>query len=198
MQRLKKEFFQRSALEVARDILGKYLVREFSRGKAILKIVEAEAYLGKEDAASHSYRGKVTARNKVMYKEGGVFYIYKIYGMYYCLNVVANKKDIPEAVFIRAAEPLAGIKIMQMNRGLRAENLKSLSNGPGKLSQALKLDVGFYGRSVENKEFYFLKGEKVPFSDIVQAPRVNVDYAAEDKYLPYRFYIKDNRFVSRK
>ncbi|MDD5613709.1 MAG: DNA-3-methyladenine glycosylase, partial [Candidatus Omnitrophica bacterium] len=105
MQRLNRNFFQRPADTVAKDMLGKYIIRKFAGKKAILRIVETEAYMGVDDQGSHSYEGKITARNKVMYEKGGVFYIYKIYGLYHCLNIVANKKGIPEAVFIRAAEP---------------------------------------------------------------------------------------------
>lgn len=197
MKKLKKEFFQRSALIVAREILGKYLIREFPYGKVILKIVEAEAYMGVDDPASHSYGGKITERNKVMYEDGGLYYVYKIYGMHYCLNVVANKKGIPEAVFIRAGEPIQGLEIIKENRGLKGNfKVNQLTNGPSKITQALKIDLSFYGKSVEDSQLYFLEGEKIKEADVVRAPRVNIDYAGEAKFYPWRFYIRGNEYVS--
>ncbi len=194
--KLRPEFFQRPAIEVAKDLLGKYLVRNFSEGKVMVKIVETEAYLGIDDPASHSYQGKITSRNKVMYQPGGVFYVYKIYGIYYCLNVVVNKKDIPQAVFIRAAQPVSGIEIIMKKRGMR--DIKKLCNGPGRLTQALGINLDFYGLKVSNTKLYFLDGEKISKKEIVSAPRVNIDYAGEAKNLPLRFYIKNNPFISRK
>ena len=194
--KIKSEFFQRSAVEVARDLLGRYLVRKFPEGRAIVKIVETEAYLGIEDPASHSYRGRITSRNKVMYREGGVFYVYKIYGMYYCLNVVTNLERIPEAVFIRSGEPVSGIELMRKRREVK--EVRKLCNGPGRLTQALGIDLNFYGRKVTGNELYFLPGEKVKREEIVSTLRVNIDYAGEAKNFPLRFYIRDNIFVSRK
>lgn len=194
--KLRPEFFQRSAVEVAQDLLGKYLVRNFPEGKTMVKIVETEAYLGIDDPASHSYQGKITPRNKVMYQQGGVFYVYKIYGMYYCLNVVVNRKDIPQAVFIRAAQPVAGIEIMMKKRGIK--DIKKLCNGPGRLTQALGINLDFYGLLVSNPKLYFLDGEEISKKEIVSAPRVNIDYAGEARNLPLRFYIKNNPFISRK
>ncbi len=194
--KLRPEFFQRPAIEVAQDLLGKYLVRNFPEGKVMVKIVETEAYLGIDDPASHSYQGKITSRNKVMYQPGGVFYVYKIYGIYYCLNVVVNKKDIPQAVFIRAAQPVSGIEIIMKKRGTK--DIKELCNGPGRLTQALGINLDFYGLKVSNTKLYFLDGEKISKKEIVSAPRVNIDYAGEAKNLPLRFYIKNNPFISRK
>ncbi|MDP8234646.1 MAG: DNA-3-methyladenine glycosylase [Candidatus Saelkia tenebricola] len=198
MKKIKREFFQKSALKVARNMLGKYLVRETSEGKCVLKIVETEAYMGVDDDASHSYRGRLTDRNKVMYENGGVFYIYSIYGIYYCLNVVTNKKNIPQAVFIRAAEPLEGVEILKKNRNMNNFNFLHLANGPSKIAQALGLNKEFYGRSVENNRLYFLEGEKVSSKEIALAPRINIDYAQCAKDYPWRFFIKGNKFISKK
>jgi len=198
MKKLNRNFFRKSALELAQDILGKYLVRATPRGKAVVKIVEAEAYMGVDDEASHSYQGRLTERNKVMYENGGVFYVYKIYGIYYCLNVVANKKNVPQAVFIRSAEPVEGIEILKENRNMNKFNLLHLTNGPSKMAQALDIGLEFYGKSVENNCLYFLAGEKVSPGKIVSAPRVNIDYAQSAKKYPFRFYIRGNKFVSKK
>jgi len=198
MKKLSRSFFKQSALELDRNILGKYLVRITPQGKAVVKIVEAEAYMGIDDEASHSYQGRLTERNKVMYEDGGVFYIYKIYGIYYCLNVVAYKKNIPQAVFIRSAEPVEGVEILKKNRNMNKFNFLHLTNGPSKMAQALDIGLEFYGKSVGNSRLYFLTGEKVSPEQIVSAPRVNIDYAQSAKDYPFRFYIGGNKFVSKK
>lgn len=197
MRKLTTKFFIRDAVEVARDLLGRYLVREFPEGKAMVKIVETEAYLGIEDKASHSYQGRLTSRNKVLYEQGGCFYIYKIYGIYCCLNVVVNKKNLPQAVFIRAGEPREGIDILRRNRSGGWED-RFLTNGPAKLTQALQIGSEFYGLSVENNQLYFLEGEKVSPSEIVPSTRVNIEYAQEARNYLLRFYLKGNKFVSLK
>ncbi len=198
IKKLNRSFFRKSALELAQNILGKYLVRITPRGKAVVKIVEAEAYMGLDDEASHSYQGRLTERNKVMYEDGGVFYVYKIYGIYYCLNVVANKKNVPQAVFIRSAEPVEGVDILKKNRNMNKFNFLHLTNGPSKMAQALDISLEFYGKSVENNQLYFLSGEKISPAKIVSAPRVNIDYAQSARDYPFRFYIRGNKFVSKK
>ena len=110
--------------------------------------------------------------------------------------MVVNRKDIPQAVFIRAAQPVAGIEIMMKKRGTK--DIKKLCNGPGRLTQALGINLDFYGLKVSNTKLYFLDGEEISKKEIVSAPRVNVDYAGEAKNLPLRFYIKNNPFISRK
>ena len=188
----------RSADVVAKDILGAYLIRNVnSKMKAVVKIVEVEAYMGVKDKGSHSYGGRITERNKTMYLEGGVFYVYKIYGIHYCLNVVVNKKDMPHAVLIRAVEPIKGIEIIEKNRGFK-ENTKNLTNGPGKLSQALDIDLRFNGSNVCDKELYISEDSKVKDEQIVSAKRINIDYAEECKDLLLRFYLKGNKFISAK
>ncbi len=200
MKKLEKSFFLRPADVVAKDILGAYLIRNFSSKKrVVVKIVETEAYMGIEDKGSHSYGGKVTERNKTMYLKGGVFYVYKIYGIYYCLNVVVDKKEKPHAVLIRAVEPLKGLDILKKNRKLKAGmKIKNLTNGPGPLSQALDIDLKFNGSSVCGQELYISKELQVKAGQIVAAKRINIDYAQECKDLPLRFYLRDSGFVSVK
>ncbi len=198
MKKPERKFFMRPADIVAKDILGAYLVRNInSKEKIIARIVEVEAYMGVKDKGSHSYGGRITERNKTMYLSGGVFYVYMIYGMYYCLNVVVHDKDIPHAVLIRAIEPIKGIEILKRNRGVK-ENTKNLTNGPGKLSQALDIDLRFNGSSVSDKGLYISRDGRVKDSQIVSAKRINIDYAEECKDLPLRFYLKDNSFISAK
>ncbi|UCG35210.1 MAG: DNA-3-methyladenine glycosylase [Candidatus Omnitrophota bacterium] len=190
-----KKFFLRNAKSVARDILGDYLVLKNKNHTLVGKIVETEAYLGKDDDASHSFRGKVTPRNKILYSEGAKIYTYLIYGKFYCFNIVVSKKDDPQAVFIRALEPLEGIELMQRRRKMSA--LHKLTNGPCRWTQSFGINKSFLGKSIVSKDI-FIAAKSVKNSKITAAKRVGVDYATQSKNLPLRFYIKDNSFVSRR
>lgn len=194
---IKKEFYLRDGLEVARDLLGKIIVREIDEEKFYFKIVETEAYLGPEDKGAHSYGGKVTPRTKPIFDEGGITYIYLIYGMYYCLNIVANKENVPHCVLIRAVEPLneKAITFSKANRPIKSKKLQDLTNGPGKLCKALKIDKGLNEINVTKKgELYILEGEEP--DEIVMDKRINIDYAEEYKDKEWRFYIQGNPYVS--
>ena len=202
--RLKREFFIQPTLKVAQELLGKYIVRRINR-KTLAgrprrrastlrgRIVETEAYIGPKDKASHSFGGKVTSRNKIEYLKGGYCYIYLVYGMYWQFNVTTEKKNKPECVLIRALEPVNGLL-----------ELKNLTNGPGKLCRWLKLDKSFYGEDLTQSRRLWLEdrsdklSEKVKKSQIVKAKRIGIDYAKEYSLKPWRFYIKDNIFVSKK
>ena len=194
---IKKNFYLRNGLEVARDLLGKIIVREIDKEKFYFKIVETEAYLGPEDKGAHSYGGKVTPRTKPIFDEGGITYIYLIYGMYYCLNIVANKMDVPHCVLIRAVEPLneKDIAFSKVNRPIKSKKLQDLTNGPGKLCKALKIDKGLNEIDVTKKgALYILEGEEP--KEIVMDKRINIDYAEEYKDKEWRFYIQGNPYVS--
>jgi DNA-3-methyladenine glycosylase len=157
-----------------------------------VKIVETEAY-HQEDPASHSYRG-LTQRTAPMFEAGGRLYVYFTYGMHYCINIVVGQKRVGEAVLIRGAEPVDGIDIMQKNRGIN--DLQSLTNGPGKLAQALGIvDTRLSGK-ILNKSSILLEPPSGPIipNDIVSAPRVGIKRSIQ---LPWRFYIKDNPYVSK-
>jgi len=195
--RLKQEFYQKDAVQAARDLLGKIIVRKYD-GKIIkVKIVETEAYCGAEDKASHAHNNKKTKRTAPMFKEGGHAYIYLIYGMYYCLNVVTAAENNPHAVLIRGVEPLKGLKYIKENRQIKSSRSKDLTNGPGKLSQALKIDKSFDGCNlVENNSLYLTDGGTEDF-EIESSPRVNIDYAEEYKDKKWRFLIKNNKYVSK-
>ncbi len=189
-KRLARNFFAQPTIQVAQKLLGKYLVLRQNGTVLSGKIVETEAYAGKDDQASHAY-GRITPRNKIMYGPPGYAYIYFIYGNYYCLNFVTEKEGFPAAVLIRALEPVDGIKIMQKNR----ENIKldNLTNGPGKLCQALGIDKKFNGWDVTSQIFFVEdKGEKV--DPIESSPRVGVKVGKDKRW---RFYIKKNSFVSK-
>jgi len=141
-KRLNKGFYTRSALEIAKELLGKYIIRRASGKKLVGKIVETEAYVGPQDKAAHSYRGKITPRNKILYSAGGYIYIYLVYGMYWQFNITAGKKEKPECALIRAID--------------REGNDISLTNGPGKLCRYLELDKSFYGEDLTKSKKVWL------------------------------------------
>lgn len=191
------DFYKQDALTVARELIGKKLLRKIGDKKIISKIVETEAYLGPEDKASHAYNNKRTKRTETMFKEGGVAYIYLIYGMYYCLNVVTATKGKPEAVLIRAIEPLSGLEIVKENRQIKSEREEDLTNGPGKLCQALAVDEKLDGvKLIDKNSLYITEANKADF-EVAKAKRVNIDYAEEYKDKLWRFYLKGSSFLSK-
>lgn len=189
---LDRGFYARDTVNVAKDLLGKILVRRLNDHILSGMIVETEAYRSSDDPASHSYRG-MTNRNRVMFGEVGYSYVYFTYGMYYCLNIVAKDADTKAgAVLIRALEPLKGIEIMKKNRD---KELYNLTNGPGKLTQALKIDKSLNGIDVTKEGMlYVINGYKIDKEKIEATPRIGIKTAL-DKH--WRFYIKDNKFVSK-
>lgn len=192
---LRKTFYERPTLRVAQDLLGCFLIRKIvadKKEKIIkTKIVETEAYNGPHDLASHASRGK-TPRNEVMFDIPGTIYVYFTYGMHYMFNIVTERKDYPAAVLIRAVE-LIDISDTKIDPA----SLKS--NGPARLTKALRIDKKFNGLSICDKQngLWIEAGEKVRKKDIVAAPRIGVDYAGEYKDKLWRFYIDNNRSVSR-
>jgi DNA-3-methyladenine glycosylase len=185
-------FLQRSSLEAAPLLLGWDLCRQTPVGSIRVKIVETEAY-HQADPASHSYRG-LTPRTAPMFRAGGRLYVYFTYGMHYAVNIVVGSAGVGEAVLIRAAEPVEGIEIMQTNRGIT--DIKNLANGPGKLTQALGItDTKLSGKTLNRSSIWLEPPvEPIQANNIIAAPRIGITKAID---LPWRFYIKDNRFVSR-
>lgn len=195
MHILPREFYARPTLDVARDLLGKKLVRELPEGRVSLKIVETEAYIGENDQACHASKG-LTTRNQVMFGEPGHAYVYLIYGMYNCLNLVTERKDFPAAVLIRAGEPVEGTEIMASLRP-KAKKPQEIASGPGKLCGALDITRALNGADVCKKgELYVEDGPAV--KDVVACPRIGVDYAGEDALRPWRFYEKKSLCVSKR
>ncbi|MBR4903156.1 MAG: DNA-3-methyladenine glycosylase [Selenomonadaceae bacterium] len=193
MMKLSREFYLRDGLTVARELIGKKLVTNLSEGVTGGIIVETEAYMGAIDAAAHSYRGK-TERTKIFYGEGGFVYVYLIYGMHICTNVVANVENIPEAVLIRALEPVEGIELMKHRRG--KSNLLDLCSGAGKLSQALGITKNFYGADLCGDEIFI---ETTDFrAEITATKRINIDYAGKAADYLWRFVAAGNKFLSVK
>ncbi|MFR9069135.1 MAG: DNA-3-methyladenine glycosylase [Paraclostridium sp.] len=202
------EFFRQDAITVARNLLGKYLVREYDDKKIITKIVETEAYMGIEDKAAHVFGDRRTERTEPLYQDGGHIYVYLIYGMYHCLNISANIEGIPECVLIRAVEPISEIDEISQNRyskdykDLSSYQRKNICNGPGKLCKALKIDKNLNFESILGNKLYIidnvnLDNENDQF-EIIESKRVNIDYAEEAKDYLWRYYIKDNKHVSKK
>ncbi|PTD93913.1 DNA-3-methyladenine glycosylase [archaeon SCG-AAA382B04] len=183
---LKKDFFARNVVEVSKDLLGCFLVKEIDDKKLVGKIVETEAYCGEDDPACHAYGGK-TDRNEVMYGEPGRAYVYLIYGVHELLNFVCARKGVPEAVLIRAIEPLQGKHVMAKNRGKKQD----LTNGPGKLTEALGISREQNGLNITKKEssIYITEGDKI--KEINCSPRIGVEDRSK-----LRYHIKRNDFVS--
>jgi DNA-3-methyladenine glycosylase len=191
---LPREFYLRDTLTVARELLGKLL----AHGETSGIIVETEAYMGPADAAAHSSGGKRTPRTEVMYGEGGHAYVYLIYGLYRCLNVVTSGIDRPECVLIRALEPVSGLDIMRSRRKNRPD--RELCRGPGRLCDALAIDRGCLGAdlcSTEPPALYITEGVFVPEQDIEATPRIGIDYAGEARFYPWRFVVRGSKFVSK-
>ncbi len=195
---LEDSFYQgKDVVKIAKQLLGKVLVTHIGGIYTSGMIVETEAYAGAADKASHAYNNRRTARTEVMYGKGGTSYVYLCYGIHHLFNVVTNVQDVPHAVLVRGVEPLEGIEHMLARR--RKEKLDStLTAGPGALSMALGIHTRHTGVPLSGTEIYIEdRGIKVAAKNIVAATRVGVAYAAEDAYLPYRFYIRDNKYVSK-
>lgn len=179
------------ATQAAPKFLGCFLVRNSPQGMIKLKIVETESY-NQEDPASHSYRG-LTKRTAPMFEAGGTIYVYFTYGMHYCLNIVTGQEGRGEAVLIRAAEPVEGLELVRNNRGI--EDIYQLASGPGKLTMALGITNTSLSGSKLGGEIKLLPStEKIPVRQIVLGPRIGIKQGVDK---PWRFYIKDNPFVSK-
>lgn len=201
--KLDKTFYRRDTLLVAKELLGKKLVHKINDRILSGIIVETEAYMGIQDKAAHSYGGRKTERTKVMFEAGGVSYIYFIYGLYYCFNVVTAEEGIPQAVLIRALQPVEGIEdmaLLRVNKNIKELTKKqiiNIANGPAKLCSALKLDKTLNAVNLTSDILYI---EDVNYNnfEIVETTRIGIDYAEEAKDYPWRFYIKDNPYISKK
>jgi len=191
-QPIPREFYHKPTLSVARELLGKYLYRKYESRYLVGMIVEVEAYIGQTDPACHAAVGKTT-RNAVMFGPPGYAYVYFIYGVHYCLNVVTEGEDFPAAVLIRALEPVQGIEVMKKLRN--TSDVRNLTNGPGKLCQALGIDRQLNGADLCGEELFITEGKTVAVSGIVQTPRIGIRVGTEHHW---RFYIKDNPHVSRR
>jgi DNA-3-methyladenine glycosylase len=197
MEKLPRTFYTRTdVVAVARRLLGRLLVVPTRQGRRVSGlIVETEAYQGPEDRASHAYRGRRTRRTETMYRPGGTAYVYFVYGMYHQFNVVTNEVDVPHAVLVRALEPIEGTALMRRRRGGGPD--RGLTSGPGKLCIALGIDRRLDRADLLGNRIWLEDGRRIASSAIASGPRVGIDYAQEWVERPWRFWIRDNPFVSR-
>jgi DNA-3-methyladenine glycosylase len=190
---LPREFYARPVLTVAKACIGKLLVHRTTEGLVAGRIVESEAYRGPEDRAAHSYGGRRTARTEVMFGPPGYAYVFFVYGMHYQFNLVTTKDGAPHAVLIRALEPVLGVELMAKRRKL-SPSARELTNGPGKLCQALAIGRESYGLDLCGSTLFLAEGPSVKSTS---AKRVGIDYAGEWAEKPWRFFDPKSRYVSR-
>jgi DNA-3-methyladenine glycosylase len=190
-KKLPKEFYLQNCLKIAKELIGKVLVRKKGNVTYSGIIVETEAYTGQTDAAAHSYRGK-TERNKFMFSQGGIAYVYFTYGNHHCVNVVVEKEDISHAVLIRAIEPLEGAERMKKNRG--TDDIYNLASGPGKLTEAFEIDMKLNGADLRGNELFISENTAERKHIIEKSKRIGITKNADKLY---RFYAANNPFVSR-
>ena len=197
LKKLNNDFYAGTdVVEIARNLLGKMLVTTFKGNLTSGRIVETEAYVGITDKASHSFGGRRTQRNEHMYNEGGISYVYICYGIHSMFNVVTNTTNTPDAVLIRALEPIEGIDCMLQRTGkIQLDNI--LTKGPGNLCRAMGIAKIHSGISLNSKEI-FIADDGFVFTDdaIAASKRIGIDSAGIDALLPYRFYVRGNKFVS--
>jgi len=190
-------FFTRPTLRVARALLGKILVHRTPAGTTAGRIVEVEAYRGPADRAAHTAGGRRTPRNEVMWGPGGRLYVYFTYGMHYCCNVVTRSAGEPEAVLLRALEPVAGQELMRARRGVAIDDDAGLCRGPGNLCRAMGIDRALNGADLRRSAVILLDAPAVPARDVARSGRIGVAYAGAHAALPWRFYVRDSPAVSR-
>lgn len=196
--KLNEDFYQRTdVVRIARELLGKVLYTRVDGVITAGVIVETEAYSWKERGC-HAYGARKTDRNAIMFEKGGFAYVYLCYGIHYLFNVVTNRENIPEAVLIRAVQPLAGRDEMRLRRSFLKNDLH-LTSGPGKLTKALGIGRSFNGKFLLDDEIWIEdSGTKVAAQNIEASERIGIDYAGDDARLPWRFSIAGNKWVSGK
>lgn len=202
--KLTRKFYARETLQVAKELLGKIFVHEVNGVKLKGKIVETEAYIGSIDKACHAYGGKKTPRLETLYGMPGIAYVYFIYGMYYCFNVITKEEGFPEGVLIRAIEPIEGLEEMSKQRFGKSYNeltkaqIKNLTSGPSKLCIAMNINKENNKQDLCTRELYIEEPVEKEKIEIMETKRIGIDYAEEAKEFLWRFYIIDNAWVSAK
>ena len=196
--RLTRRFYRRDPVTLAKALLGQILVRRLEDGQELTgRIVEVEAYLGVKDTAAHSYGGRRTKRNASMWLDGGHAYVYFVYGMHWCFNIVSDREEVPTAVLIRALEPLEGIEQMKRRRGKDRET--ELCSGPAKLAQALAIDRDLDGTDLaDSDQLTVRRGRRVSVCAIDSGPRIGIDNAGEWATKKLRFVVSGSSHLSRK
>lgn len=182
-------------MQISKQLLGKVLVTKLNGDIVKARIAETEAYSWRERGC-HAYGGRKTNRNAVMFQPGGVAYVYLCYGIHHLFNIVTNQEEVAEAVLIRAVEPIDGIDLMRSRRGILKNNFQ-LTSGPGKLTKAMGIDRTWNGKSLMDDEVWIEDdGYFVGKNTIMAGPRIGIEYAGEDANLPWRFWLRDNKWVS--
>jgi len=192
------DFRDTDVVQLSQNLLGYKLCTVVDGLQTSGIIVETEAYRGPEDKASHAYKGRRTNRTEVIFQEGGISYVYLCYGIHHLFNVVSGPADTAHAILVRALEPVSGLEIMRLRRGDTIP-VSQLTNGPGKLCQALGITRELNGLELDKSSdnaIWIEEGIDIPHSHIIHAKRIGVDYADEWKEKMWRFYIKDNPHVS--
>lgn len=191
-------YIRKDVVKIAKELLGKIIVTHFDDQLTAARITETEAYNGVVDKASHAYNNRRTRRTEVMYAGGGKAYVYLCYGLHHLFNIVTNLNNVPHAVLVRSAEPVTGIDFMLKRTNKKILD-KTLTAGPGNISRALGIYTHHTGKDLQSNNFFIADdGLKISRQNIIATPRIGIDYAAEDALLPYRFFIKDNIYVSGK
>lgn len=190
-------FLNSDVVSLAKQLLGCYIHTQINGMYCCGIITETEAYAGKNDKACHAHLGRFTERTKVMYENGGIAYVYLCYGIHHLFNIVTNTAGNADAILIRAIEPITGITYMQERRSKTKVDSK-LTSGPGNVSQALGITKQHNGLAVTEHQIWLSRGTPMTEKDIVKTTRIGIDYAEEDALLPWRFYLKENKFVSKK
>ncbi|MCB2292758.1 DNA-3-methyladenine glycosylase [Clostridium algoriphilum] len=202
--KLTREFYAKETLQVAKELLGKILVHKVNGEELRGMIVETEAYIGSIDKACHAYGGKKTPRVETLYGRPGIAYVYFIYGMYHCFNVITKEEGYPEGVLIRALQPIQGLDEMSNLRykkdynELTKSQIKNLTTGPSKLCIAMNINKGNNNQDLCKGELYIEDSKDIEKIIIIEAKRVGIDYAEEATDFLWRFYIKNNNWVSVK
>lgn len=199
MKKLPLSFYEgEDVVKISIELLGKILVTKWNGVLTSGRIIETEAYNGIVDRASHAFGGRRTARNEIMYGHAGTAYVYLCYGIHNLFNVVTNKKGVPNAILIRALDPMEGIPVM-MKRRKKKHLDYTLTKGPGSLSEALGIKVANNGVSLRSKELFIADDGFVLAKKMIGiSARIGVEYSKEAASYPYRFFIKGNPFVSGK
>ena len=196
--KLKEEYYlNEDVVSLAKDLLGKVLYTKIDNEITAGIIIETEAYFGIKDKASHAYGGRRTSRTETMYGSGGIAYVYLCYGMHNLFNIVSSKENDPHAVSIRGIEPLIGIDIIEQRRNM-LHTKGAISAGPGSAAKALGIDRTFNAKNLTGDEIW-IEDHAIRYQneDIVAAPRVGIAYAKEHALLPWRFFVKGNKYVSK-
>lgn len=197
MQKLRTDFYERDDVtQIAKDLLGKYILTKFDQQYTVGRIVETEAYAGIIDKASHAYNNRRTARTEVMFGPAGVSYVYLCYGIHHLFNVVCNAKDKPDAVLVRGIEPVEGVDIM-LQRFNRQKADASIGRGPGNVSKALGISTKHTGLQLQSKQIWLAEDNASSSFTILTSPRIGVDYAGDHAQWLYRFFIEDHPQVSK-